>query len=433
MFKILASGFFSLCYLTLNAQEILTLEEAIQIGLKNNYSINIARNDSAAARNNSNAVTAGFLPDVNAYSSGSRTKNDLQQNFSSGLEINRQGVISKNLNAGIEVGLTVFDGFKMFATYDKIKELEQIGLLRLKLQIENTIAEIINAYYNIVLQKQLAKTIEYSMTVYDERVSLTQAKLDIGIGNKTELLQAKIDKNARRSALLTQKTLFERAKITLNELLARPLEIQYSVVDSMPVTYNPAFEDLRKSVQKQNINLLLFEKNTYIGAYEVREMQALRYPTLRLTSAYNINRSANEAGFQLSNQSKGLNYGFTATWSIFNGFSTNRQIKNAKIDFLNDQLLFNEVKQSVDAGLLKTWRSFKDALEILTLEEENFKLVKENLDIALERYKLGLSTSLELKEAQTSYEEAETRLVNARYSFKLGETELKRLNGELVR
>jgi outer membrane protein len=409
----------------------LTLDQAIQIALKNNYGILIAKNDSAIARNNSSTASTSFLPSVDAYSSGSVARNNTNQSYSSGLEVNKKGVVSKSFNAGVELGLTLFDGFKMFASYEK--ELEEMSILNLKFQIENTISGIMNAYYSIFLQRQLQKALEHSISVYQVKIHLSQTRLDLGIGNKTDVLQAKIDMNAKRSALLKQKTLLEEFKINLNTLLGRSAETAFELTDSINFSYDPKFEDLKTSVQKQNLSLLLYEKNIRVGNLEVKEVRALRYPTLKVTGAYDLNRSSNTAGFLLSNQSQGLNAGFTATWNIFNGFNTSRLVKNAKIELQNDRLLYDETRQKVEASLISSWKVFKDAREILNLEEENFKLVKENLDISLERFRLGLSNSLELKEAQNSYEEAESRLVNARFDLKIKETELKKLNGELVK
>lgn len=424
--------FFIVCNICTKAQS-LSLDQAIEIALKNNYGIIIARNDSAIATNNKSIAGASLLPQLNVYSSGNTASNNTNQNYSSGLEVNKKGVSSKNFNAGAELGLTVFDGFKMFATYDKIKELQEMSILNLKLQIENTIAGVMDAYYSIILQKELSATLEHSIKIYEEKIHLSQTRLDLGIGNKTDVLQARIDMNSKKSALLKQKALLDENYLNLNLLLSRPPETPVSLTDSISFFYDPKLADLKTSVQKKNTSILFNEKNIKVGSLEVKEMQALRYPTLRITGAYNINRSSNSAGFLLLNQSNGLNAGFTASWNLFNGFNANREIKNAKIELLNDKLSLDQLKQEVNASLLKSWKNFNDSREILNLEEENFRLVKENLDISMERFRLGLSTSLELKEAQNSYEEAETRLVNARFDLKAKETELKKLNGELVK
>ena len=78
-------------------------------------------------------------------------------------------------------------------------------------------------------------------------------------------------------------------------------------------------------------------------------------------------------------------------------------------------------------------QDFANAKEVLKLEEDNIKLADENQKIALERFRLAQSTAIELREAQVSYVNALTRLVNARYSAKAAETELLRLQGELIK
>jgi outer membrane protein TolC len=99
----------------------------------------------------------------------------------------------------------------------------------------------------------------------------------------------------------------------------------------------------------------------------------------------------------------------------------------------NSNLLFKDYKSQVEAGLMKAWKTFQTDLDVLKLEEDNLLVAKENLDVAMERYRLGSSSSIELKDAQQSYEDSEGRVVQARYDAKVAETELMRLNGQLVK
>ncbi|MBK8362461.1 MAG: TolC family protein [Bacteroidetes bacterium] len=172
--------------------------------------------------------------------------------------------------------------------------------------------------------------------------------------------------------------------------------------------------------------------NQRLAELSLKENQSLRYPRINLGTHYIFNRSTNEAGFTLLNQSQGYNYGATISFPIFHGFNINRQIKNAKLDVLNAKLQLSSWNDIVNADLLNTFRNFNNSIEIMKTEEDNILLAQEVLAIAQERYRIGISNAIELQDAFRSFEESMTRLVNSRFDAKTNETELRRLSGRLI-
>jgi len=416
-----------------HAQEKLTLADAISIALKNNYSILVSKNELEMAANNNTAGNAGMLPSVNAAASGTHFSNDTKQSYSTGLEVNRTAVPSSNLSAGAALDWTVFDGFKMFATKGRLSELEGKGSISLKIEIENTLEKVISSYFDIVKNEELLKAAQEAIDIYQERVRISEAKFNIGSSSKLDVLQSKVDLNAQRSEQMKEQTALYNAKINLNQLLARPSETDFEAVDSIVISYHPKLDDLKKSVMTQNNSLLSAQKDLNISSFALKETESQRYPKASLGAGYNYSRVSNGVGLILLNQNTGLNYGFTVSWNLFNGFITNTQIKNAKINYENYTLLLNDVKSQVESQVLQAFKIFEDALEELKLEEENLVLAKENVSVSFERFRIGNGTQLELKEAQKSLDDAQNRTVSARYDAKIAETELMRLNGELVK
>jgi outer membrane protein TolC len=105
----------------------------------------------------------------------------------------------------------------------------------------------------------------------------------------------------------------------------------------------------------------------------------------------------------------------------------------ADINILNGQFKFQKISIQNKLNYYNAITNFEAAKEALKLEEENILLAHENSVIAFERFRLAESTALELRQAQQSYVDAMTRLVSARYSAKTAETELLRIEGELVK
>ena len=416
-----------------SAQETLNLEQALETALKNNYAIGIARVQSAAATNNNNIGNAGFLPSVVFNASNSLSNNNTKQEYSNGLNINKSGVGSTGLNAGVALNWTLFDGFKMFATHQRLKEIEAQGLINIKVQIENTVAAIVGAYYDVVRQTQLIKATNDNIKIYEERIKIAQKKADIGSGSRIDLLQAKVDLNTQKAALLKLRIALDNAKASLNQLLSRPGDQEFMVNDSIVVNYAPAYSELKKTLVTNNNQLLFAQKNSSISEQLVKESQSQRLPQIEVNAIYNFSQTKNQVGLVLLNQNLGLNIGLTASWTLFNGFKTRTQVRNAYFMVQQNELLYKQTNTIVEAALIRAWKTFNYSVEAMKLEEDNILLARENVNIAMERFRIGSSTSIELMFAQKSYEEALSRLLAARYDAKLAETELKRLNGELVK
>jgi len=419
------------------AQRILSVDEAIATALKNNYDIELLRNDSAAYALDKSYAKAAFLPRVNGTTGLVFNNNDQKQKFSDGSERQRNSIRSNNLNGAIQLNWTLFDGYKMFATRDKLGEFVKLGELNIKNQMVLSIAAVINNYYNIVHQKQQQKAIEDQMNINEERVKLADRKLSVGLGSKPELLQAKVDLNAQKADRLKQQTLIAQSKEQLNQLMNVALNTVYDVSDSIPINNNINLGDMMAAVEKSNPQLLLTKKNIDIANLTLKEKKADKYPILSFNSAYNYSRTDNKAVVNqftpLFNRNNGFNYGLGVTIPILNGFNVKRQIQQAQLDIDYLKLSYQNQKSKIDVGITNAFKDYEMQKQTLALEEENILLAKENVTIALERFRLGVSTYLELRETQKSLEDAFNRLLAARYNTKLAETTLLQLKGDLVK
>jgi outer membrane protein len=419
------------------AQQMVTLQEVIQDALLKNYDILLVRNDSVAAAIDYDYKLAFFLPRLNGSASKLWNNNDQKQNFSDGTKRERNGIKSSNLQAAVNLNWTLFDGLRMFATRDKYEEFTKLGALNVRTQVVNTLADIINNYYNIVQQKQQLKAIEEQMSISEERVKLADRKLSVGLGSKPELLQAKVDLNAFKAAQLRQLTLISQLKEQLNQLTGRPLTDSYEVSDSIPINLDLSYSEVVKNLENTNPQLQVAKKNIDISKITLRENRADLWPTIQFNSAYNFSRTDNKAVVNpftpLFSQNNGYNYGFSAIVPIFNGSNTRRLIRQAQLDVQYNELNLANVQSQVNLGLSNQFKNYDYQKKALTLEEENIELAKENVNIALARFRQGVSTFLELREAQISLADAYNRLISARYNTKLAEVELLRLKGELIR
>lgn len=417
------------------SQRVLSIEEAIGTAIKNNYDILLMKNQAQTSVVDYSYAYAAFLPQVNATAGKVWNDNNQKQNFLDGRK-RSANVNSGNLTAAVDLDWTLFDGLKMFATRNRYEQLRNLGELNVRNQVVNSVAQVINNYYNIVRQKQQLKAIDTLITINEERVKLADKKISVGLGSKPELLQARVDLNAQRAARLLQETLIAQLREQLNQLAGMPIETEYDVSDSIPINLHLEYNNIANDLEKTNPSLIAGQKTIDIAKLALKERRAELLPILQFNSAYNFGRTSNASvvnpEFQpIFSLNKGFNYGFTATIPILNGMNTRRLIKQAGLDIEYNTLYYKSQRSQVELGVNRSFKDYQYQKKALQLEEENIALAKENVFIALERFRQGVSTYLELREAQISLETAYNRLIAARYNTKLAETELLRLKGSL--
>ena len=419
------------------AQNNLTVEQAIAATLENNFDIQLLRNDSSSYALDKSYARAAFLPRVNATTGLVYNNNNQKQKLADGSKRESSSIRSNNISGSVQLNWTLFDGFKMFATRDKLAQFVQLGELNIKNQMVTSVAAVINNYYNIVRQKQQLKAIEEQMGINEERVKVAEKKLSVGLGAKPELLQGKVDLNAQKAARLKQQTLIDQLKEQLNQLMNVEMNTRYEVSDSIIFADDIILGDLMSSIETTNPQLLLTKKNIDITKLTLKERKAERYPVVSFNSAYNYSKTDNKTVINpftpLYSRNNGFNYGIGITIPILNGFNVRRQIQQTQLDIDWLNISYQNQKSQINLGITNAFKDYELQKKTLALEEENILLAKENVFISLERLRLGISTYLELRETQKSLEQAYDRLIAARYNTKLAETELLKLKGDLVK
>ncbi|WP_375437101.1 TolC family protein [uncultured Hymenobacter sp.] len=427
---------------TVAAAAPLTLADAIRIGLENNYDIRVARQDERIAENNVTRGNAGQLPIANGNFTRTFNVNNTRQVREQSEPVVINGGRANVLNANASATWTIFDGLGMFIAYDRLKTLDQGQRQITRAVIEETVTNVSDAYYAVVREFGKIASIEEALKIGQARIDLTQARVDVGASAKVEVLTARVDYNADRSILIQQQELLQRAKVNLNTLLGRAPRIDFSPADSIVVARNLTREAINQALVQNNPRLQQAKLNTQVATYDRRLVRAGRFPQLGLTGGYGVNRNINNAflintanGSVLgsnTNRVFGPNYGVVASIPIFDGFNRNRLEQNARIAEEQSQLLLNQTQLQLEAEAEQAFAQYQNRLQLLELEETNILLARENVAIALERYRLGLLTPLVLREAQRTQLDAEVRLLDIRYQAKQAEIVLRRLSSGLV-
>ena len=415
-----------------SAQETLTLEVAIDLALRKSYDIKVAKMQQEIAQVQVFKGNAGMLPRVDLNANVGSALNEVSQKLSNGTEINRFGR-SLAPNSNVAMSWTLYDGKRMYATLDRLKGQEQLSQLQTRQMMENTLVNVMQAYYEVMRQKQTVAFLQTIIKYYEERLTITDQRWQFGKGSKLDYLQSKTELNTQFTALVQAKNALKNAKIILNNLLVRQPDEDFDVQEVIGIMFDPTTEQLKSQAKAANKSLQALRKNTDISLIAQKEIAAAKRPRLTLNSALGYSLNATNAGLFLYNQNIGVNVGLGATWNIFNGEIVRRQIQTSKI---NTDILRKQEEGlwvQIESDLVRAYNQYQTDKELLRLEVENNGVADENLKISLEKFKLGGSTILELNEAQRSLNTSLNRLTNARYNIKISELEIMRLSGELVK
>lgn len=412
--------------------ELMDLEKAVLTGLERNFGLKIAANNVVMAeRDVKIGVGSFFMPTLTGNYLNTFNKEDVRQKFQNNPEqiIEIEGAATENRN----FSLVGFYGFRPETIYSIkiLGKLAEVSDLEAKVLVENTVAAISSSYYRLVLELQRYNVLKTTLDLSKSRLDIAQARYELGGAGRSDFLTAQVDYNADLSLLTNQDLIIKNAKINLNELLAYSPEVNLNVSDTILVNKDLILDDLLETAYLNNKQFLLTQRQENIAFLALRESQALRLPQINLNGSYNRNTFTSEAGFLLLNQRTGINYGMTASINLFSGFTLNRRIQNAKVQKLNAEYALQDLEIQMISDLRRAYNTYSTNILLLDIEYANYKTAIESADIALDRFKLGISDYLQFRDAQLNLLTAENRLLTALFNIKEMEIELMRLSGRI--
>jgi len=413
------------------AQEPLNLEKAIQVGLDNNLQIKIAV-ENVALRDGDVKINRGdlFAPQVDATYLRSFSKEDVEQKFiNDPAPRTIDDARSRNENFSV-VGIY---GFRPESTIimKRLGQLSEISEIEAKVTVENTVAGISTAYYRLILELQRYQVLKETLRLSKARLNIAQVQYELGGAGKRDFLSAQVDYNGDSSLLLTQEEIILNARVNLNELMAVSPEIEYGIKDTIIISEPLQLEYLLENAFVENKQLLIAQRQKNVAFLQIRELQASRLPGINLNGSYLNNTLNSDAGFLIQNQRQGFNYGGNITVNLFNGLTLNRRIQNAKVQQKIQEYSLDQFEIQLQSDIQRSFNTYQKNRQLLLIEQNNYQVARENSEIALERFRLGIASYLEFRDAQVNLLTAENRLITSIFQIKEQEIELMRLSGKI--
>ena len=410
--------------------ESLDLEKAIQLGLENNLDVKIAVENINLRQGEERIGLGSFLPIVDAIYTRNYSTEDVTQKFVNDPEP-RQIDDAKSRSENFT--MAAIYGFRpeAFVVLKRLGLLTEVSQLEAKIAVENTVAGISTAYYRLVLELQRYEVLKKTLELSQARLDIAQAQYELGGAGKRDYLTAEVDYNSDLSLLKTQAQIIQAARINLNELMALDPSREFSVSDTIRIGEMLRIGDLEESAFMENKQWLVTQRQENVAFLQMKELQVSRLPALNLNMNYVNNTSNSDAGFLIQNQREGINYGGNISFNLFSGFTLNRRIQNARVQQKIQGYAVDQFEIQLKSDLYRAYNTYLNNRELLEIEQRNYAVAKESSEIALERFRLGIASYLEFRDAQVNLLTAETRLITSIYNIKEQEIELMRLSGRI--
>jgi len=431
--KKLIYGLLVLGMVQVNAQEVLTKQEAVQRALEHNYGIKIANNNVEVAKNNSSVFNTRHLPTLSTTAGANYNKSNQDITRQDGSNTNVTGAETKSYNASINLNYTIFDGLGRKYNYKQLKETQSLTELQARETIENTYLQMFTVYFQIAQLSENTKNLKTALNISNQRLQRARYQYDYGQSTRLEVLNAEVDVNNDSINYISSQQQFKNAKRGLNVILGGNQNINYSVETNVNFVELLSLDELLNNAKSNNVTLKQNDKNILISQYNIRANKANYLPTIGLSSSYGWNKSINPStSFLAESSTNGLNTGLNLSWNLFDGGTTKTRVANAKIALENQQILKEQQVQTIESTLINAWEDYNNKLFIFKAQEKNVITATDNFNRTDEHYKLGQVSSIEFRQSQINLLNSQTALNTAKYNAKLKELELLQLAGELL-
>ncbi len=425
-----------LVWLTANAQTM-TLQECLQQGIDGSYQIKLVRASEQKAANNDTWTNAGGTPtlSVSGGYSGSMASTDYTLR-SDGSGVSSRNILDHTLNAQLRADWTVFEGFSIQTTRNRMEELHRQGTIQTRVTIEDYIASLATEYYNLVRQTIHLRNLDYATELSRERLRIVNERYGMGGNSRLDLQQTQVYFNSDSAKSLKQHEALASANIRINRLMSNKdlSAVHYAADTAIVLLPELDYETLYEDMMNTNASLLKAQSNHSLAVMDRKAVQSRNYPYLRLNAAYGYTYNIYDAagsGLYSDRSNWGPSFGATVGMNLISG-KQRTQERNAILDVMSADITVEQLELQLRSNLDDLWQAYRNNLLLLGLQEENLKAAQETMDIAQERYLLGNLSGIEMREAQKSLLDAEESLLQAQYDAKICEISLLQISGRIM-
>lgn len=426
--KILVAIMLFCSTLNLAAQENqnLRLEDALNKALQNNYGIIITKKSKEIAELQNAWGNTGALPNIQFVSSG-----NISENFE-----DSDNYTTKQFNSSVEMNWTIFRGFSARIRKNRLEELEKLSQGNVAVVVENTIYNVILAYYNILLANEQASIARNNMELSGDRYERGKHSQEIGAMDTYELMQAKNAYLKDSSDFLSAKAAYRNAVRELNYHMAEPLDMGYNFVSQfMPDTTDFEYTALRNQMLENNSTLKNQYMNLELARLDVKSSKSAYLPSISLTGS--VGYQDQEQDYETINQfNQGSGYnsfaGISLSYTIFDGNSRKRALDAARMEREISEVQTEEMEQDLKNQLAQEYELYRVRKQLLQVAKENLESAELNIELSREKFENGTINSFNFRDVQQIYMDAAYNYQNAVFNVIQSYHTLLRLTGGII-
>ncbi len=419
------------------AQDSLSIEDAIVLGLQNNYQIQISKLEEDIAANNNSWGKAGAFPTINLNVQGKGTSSEYLGSSIPGAPTTAEVSEAQSFIVGGEVALSwvVFNGFRVRTTRAQLADIQEQSEGNAAIIVENTLQGILLAYNLALLQQESLDVLKEVLKLSRDRYQYILDKKQFGSAVTFDVLQAESSYLTDSANVLKQQINLQNSIRNLNLVLAAPVENVYFLSSNFTmVDQEFILADLLAKLESNNKTL----KNQYIYQEilkkNVKLNQSQLYPFINFSAGINQGMEGNY--YDYSDGSWGDRYSYNAmlvlSWTLSDGGNVKRAIKNAKLNEQIGELQIDQMKQTLYNQIFSTYSEYNVRKQLKNVSIKGEESAKLNLQIADEKYRSGAITSFNFRDIQIVYLNAAREMLQANFDLVQTYTELLRLTGGII-
>jgi outer membrane protein TolC len=396
--------------------EDLSLTDALAKTLEYNYGIRISKSDVEIASIKNNWGEAGRYPTIGFDASSNNIYSLTDDDW------------TNRLYAGVGLDWTIFDGFRVNFTKDKLESLEDLSHGRMGVVIENTIEDVIMAYYDVLLQQENLEVLRTVTTLSEDRYTYEQARYELGGTVTFQVLQSQNVYLNDKALFMTQEVVVRNAIRNLNFLLGLDPSMMWNFPDPFePDTTDYILGDLTGKMMSNNQTLKNQFTNLQLQKKEIDLKKSALYPSLFVSAGLDENIGTQQF---IGTTNATSTYGnLRLSWDIYTGGTRKRAIEVARINEEIAQVEIEQMDHALMNELLNLYDFYSIRIALLEVADESLEAAELNMSIADEKFRSGAISSFEYRDIQLIYLNSALRRLQAIYNLIGSRTSLTRLTG----
>ena len=416
------------------SQQLMSLEDALSLTLKENISVKIKTNELDQIKNYEKVGVLGTLPRiiVNGSASGNKGTSSLEFATDDFPTLEDAESESKSISGNVGINYNLFNGLGSIYTYQKLKKQTDLKSAELSIQIEQVLLKTAKEYFDIAYLQENYNIIKELLDISKERHNRIKVQNEFGNASKLDLLSAEIDLNNDSINLMNIEFDLQIAKNQLNQTLNRDLAYDFLVENKVEINRDLNYSDLNQETQKNNNNVLLGQYMLDISKKDKKINAVSILPRIELSAQYGYNQTESNTSIILDQTSEGLTGFLNFSWDIFDGLAKNKITQNTRIQIESNKLELQSIKQEIQKEFNASYKQYENSINLIDIEKRNQSTSEKFFERAKEQFYQGQLSRNDFRLAQIDLSTSKNRLNQTLYNAKIAELNLYRLSGKII-